>query len=82
MIYIYIYDDGWSLNSLGQPSHDMCKSNHYAVHFKFNIVLYVNYISIKWEEKKHPSCNLDEIHRYSLIYLDTNSSPPYLSIND
>ena len=46
-----IYDDGWSLDSLWQPSHDICKSNHYAVHFKLNIVLYVNYILIKWEEK-------------------------------
>ena len=32
--FIFIWDDGCSLNILGSSFHDVYKSNHYAVHFK------------------------------------------------
>ena len=32
--------------------HDVCESNHYAIHLELSTVLYVNYISVKLEEKK------------------------------
>ena len=32
--------------------HDVCKSNHYAVHLKLT-ELCINYISVKLEGKKH-----------------------------
>ena len=32
--------------------HDVCESNHYAIYLELSTVLYVNYISVKLEEKK------------------------------
>ena len=48
---LYLSDDEISsLNLLW--FHNEYKSNHYAVHLKLIQVLYVNYISVKLEEKK------------------------------
>ena len=42
----YLYEIIMSLKLLQQSFHDVCKSNHFAVHLKL-----VDYISIKLEEK-------------------------------
>ena len=34
IVSIYIWDDRRSLNLLWQSFHDVCESNHYAVHLK------------------------------------------------
>lgn len=41
----------WMFTKLIVIFHDICKSSYYAVHFK-QVVRYVDYISIKLEEKK------------------------------
>ena len=52
MLYLYELMDVDYHTYCGNHYHDVGKSNHYAVQLKTYTMLYVNYISIKLEEKK------------------------------
>ena len=52
MLYLYELMDVDYHTYCGNHYHDVSKSNHYAVQLKTYTMLYVNYISIKLEEKK------------------------------
>ena len=52
MLYLYELTDVDYHTYCGNHYHDVFKSNHYVVQLKTYTMLYVNYISIKLEEKK------------------------------
>ena len=50
--FVSIWDDEYSLNLLWSSFLDVYKSNYYTVQLYTYIMLYVNYLSIKPEEKE------------------------------
>ena len=59
----------WMFTTLTVIVTSWCKSNQYAVHYK-HTMLYVDYVSIKLEEKKEPKIYM-LLHITTVLYLET-----------